>query len=154
MHDLCQWFTLLDLHWFVYTLVKVLVFNVLPLSYLLEQPMLVSLTDWWWGLGDFGFLEVDNHRLLVLWEQGSQDSTLKKGKMLWTFYLTIKFLGDIITLKDVKWLSENVKVKTRLKGATSYNTRFSEFCCCCDRARRVFEHPANKEPTHCVLVFS
>ena len=69
-----------------------------------------------------------------------------------TFYLTIKLGGDIycnITLKDVKWLSENVKVKTRLKGATSYNTRFSEFCCCCDRAIRLFTHPANKGPLVC-----
>ena len=46
--------------------------------------------------------------------------------------MTIKFLGDIITLKDVKWLSENVKVKTRLKGATSYSnahTTLLELCC-------------------------
>ena len=73
------------------------------------------------------------------------------GKRL-NFLFDYKVGGDIycnITLKDVKWLSENVKVKTRLKGATSYNTRFSEFCCCCDRAIRLFTHPANKEPLLC-----
>ena len=50
------------------------------------------------------------------------------------FYLTIKFLGDIITLKDVKWLSENVKVKTRLKGATSYSNAHTLLDLCCNAA--------------------
>ena len=70
-----------------------------------------------------------------MYEEEAKDFVSKRGKNDSTFYLTIKLGGYIycnVTLKDVKWLSENVKVKTRLKGATSYSNAHTllELCCC------------------------